>query len=344
MKNQIAYTIVSSPEHDFTGHPENPRRFQHFNRLAEFPLSEQLLPIKSQVAPMSVVTAIHPPSYISALEQAASQGPGFLDHGDTYVTTASYQAALEAVGGAVNVVQAVIEGQASSGFALVRPPGHHTSATRPSGFCLLNNIAIAARYVQSLGYPRVMIFDFDVHHGNGTQDLFENDPSILYISTHQYGIYPGTGSMHETGSGKGSGSVVNIPLPARAGDQAFNTITKQLIEPIANRFQPDILLISAGFDAHWNDPLASLQLSTTGYNHLGTSLLLMAEALCEGRIVYFLEGGYDPDDLWDNVLAILYSLAKESLPADRLGSAPFPEISINNVIETLQTLHGIEPI
>ncbi|HEY45301.1 MAG: hypothetical protein AMJ88_04590 [Anaerolineae bacterium SM23_ 63] len=344
MKNLIAYTVVSSPEHNLAGHPENPRRFQHFSRLADSPLSEKLLRIEPQVAPMPVVTAIHPQSYVSALEQAASQGPGFLDHGDTYVTTASYQAALEAAGGAIEVVQAVIEGQARSGFALIRPPGHHTSATRPSGFCLLNNIAIAARYVQSLGYKRVMIFDFDVHHGNGTQDLFEKDPSILYISTHQYGIYPGTGSIHETGSGEGSGSVVNIPLPARAGDQAFNAITDQLIEPIAKRFQPDILLISAGFDAHWNDPLASLQLSTTGYNQLGTSLFLMAEELCEGKIVYFLEGGYDPDDLWDNVLAILYSLAKESLPVDRLGSAPFPEESIDHIVETLQILHGIKPL
>ena len=124
----------------------------------------------------------------------------------------------------------------------------------------------------------------------------------------------------------------------------FITITSQLIKPIAIRFQPDILLISAGFDAHWNDPLASLQLSTTGYNRLGTCLLLLAEELCEGKIVYFLEGGYDPDDLWDNVLAILYSLAKEALPADRLGPAPFPEVSVDRVIETLQTLHGIEPM
>jgi len=342
MENLIAYTVVDSPEHNLPGHPENPRRFQHFDRLEESPLSEQLLRIKPQVAPMSVVTAIHPPSYLTSLEQAASRGPGFLDHGDTYVTTASYQAALEAVGGTIKVVQAVIEGQASSGFALVRPPGHHTSATRPSGFCLLNNIAIAARYAQSLGYPRVMIVDFDVHHGNGTQDIFEQDPSILYISTHQYGIYPGTGSIHETGSGEGSGSVVNIPLPARAGDKAFEAITSELIEPITKRFQPDILLISAGFDAHWNDPLASLQLSTTGYNHLGTALLLMAEELCEGKIVYILEGGYDPDDLWDNVLAILCSLTKGSLPVDRLGSAPFPEVSIDDVIEALQTIHGIE--
>lgn len=344
MNNPIAYTVVSSLGHDLPGHPENPRRFQHFNRLEEPPLSEKLLGIEANLAPMSVVTAVHPPSYISALEKASSQGPGFLDHGDTYITTASYEAALEAAGGAIDVVQAVINGQANSGFALVRPPGHHTSATRPSGFCLLNNIAIAARYVQSLGHQRVMIFDFDVHHGNGTQDLFEMDPSILYISTHQYGIYPGTGSIHEIGSGEGSGSVVNIPLPARAGDQAFDAITTQLLQPIAKRFQPDILLISAGFDAHWNDPLANLQLSTTGYHQLGISLLHLAEELCEGKIVYFLEGGYDPDDLWDNILAILYSLAGEPLPVDRLGSAPFPEVSIDQIIETLQTLHDLEPM
>jgi len=167
--NRIAYTVVDSQEHDLPGHPENPRRFQHFHRLTESPFSEQLLRVEPHEAPVSVVTSIHPPSYLTELEQAASRGPGFIDHGDTYVTPASYQAALEAAGGALNVVNAVIDGQARSGFALVRPPGHHTSATRPSGFCLLNNIAIAARYAQSRGYPRVMIVDFDVHHGNGTQ-------------------------------------------------------------------------------------------------------------------------------------------------------------------------------
>jgi acetoin utilization deacetylase AcuC-like enzyme len=337
----IAYTIVASPEHNLPGHPENPRRFQHFHRLTEPPLSEQLLRVEPHEDPVSAITSIHPASYLKELEQAASRGPGFLDHGDTYVTSASYQAALDSVSGGVNVVNAIIEDQARSGFALVRPPGHHASATRPSGFCLLNNIAIAARYAQSLGYPRVLIIDFDVHHGNGTQALFEKDPSILYISTHQYGIYPGTGAIQETGSGEGSGSVVNIPLPARAGDQAFEAITEQVIEPIANRFTPDILLISAGFDAHWNDPLANLQLSTSGYYQLGTALLRMAENLCEGKIVYFLEGGYDPDDLWDNVLAILYSLTKETLPADRLGPAPFPEVNVDDLIETLQSIHGV---
>jgi acetoin utilization deacetylase AcuC-like enzyme len=341
MDNIIAYTIVASPEHNLPGHPESPRRFQHFNRLAESPFSEKLLHIEPHEAPLSAITAIHPQSYLTTLEQAASRGPGFLDHGDTYVTSASYQAALDAVSGALSIVNAVIDGQARSGFALVRPPGHHTSATRPSGFCLLNNIAIATRYVQSRGYPRVMIVDFDVHHGNGTQALFEKDPSILYLSTHQYGIYPGTGSIRETGSDEGSGSVVNIPLPARVGDQAFEAITEQVIEPIANRFAPDILLISAGFDAHWNDPLASLQLSTTGYCQLGTALLRMAENLCDGKIVYFLEGGYDPDDLWDNVLAIFYSLKKETLPTDRLGPAPYPEVNIDDLIETLQTIHGV---
>jgi acetoin utilization deacetylase AcuC-like enzyme len=341
MDNFIAYTIVASPEHNLSGHPESPRRFQHFNRLAESPLSEQFLHIEPHEAPLSAITAIHPPSYLTTLEQAASRGPGFLDHGDTYVTPASFQAALDAVSGALSVVNAVIDGQARSGFALVRPPGHHTSAARPSGFCLLNNIAIATRHAQSRSYPRVMIVDFDVHHGNGTQALFEKDPSILYLSTHQYGIYPGTGSIRETGAGEGIGSVVNIPLPARAGDQAFETITERVIEPIANRFTPDILLISAGFDAHWNDPLASLQLSTTGYHQLGTALLRMAENLCDGKIVYFLEGGYDPDDLWDNVLAIFYSLKKETLPKDRLGPAPFPEVNIDDLIENLRSIHGL---
>ena len=275
------------------------------------------------------------------MEQAAARGPGFVDYGDTYVTPASYQAALEAAGGAIAIVTAVAEGRASSGFALVRPPGHHASATRASGFCLMNNIAIATRYAQSLGFHRVMIVDFDVHHGNGTQDLFEQDPSVLYLSTHQSGIYPGTGGLNEVGRGEGTGSVVNIPLPPRAGDQAFASITELVIAPVAERFSPDILLISAGFDAHWNDPLAGLQLTNSGYSELGKSLVELAETLCQGRIIYLLEGGYDPQDLYDNIMAIMHTLAGVSPPDDRLGPAPFPESSINDLLANIRGIHGL---
>lgn len=338
---KIAYTIVPSPDHNLPGHPESPDRFQYLHKLSQAPFSEQLILIDPQIAPQSAVTAIHPPAYLKALEQAAARGPGFVDHGDTYVTPASYQAALEAAGGAIAIVSAVAEGRARSGFALVRPPGHHASATRASGFCLMNNIAIATRFAQSLGFHRVMIIDFDVHHGNGTQDLFEQDPSVLYLSTHQSGIYPGTGGVNEAGRGEGTGSVVNIPLPPRAGDQAFAAITERVITPIAERFAPDVLLISAGFDAHWNDPLASLQLTTSGYSELGKALVELAEALCQGRIIYLLEGGYDPQDLYDNIMTIMHTLAGVPPPDDRLGPAPFPETSINDLLANILAIHDL---
>lgn len=340
---KIAYTLVPSPGHDLSGHPENTRRFKHFTKLEEVAIANKLLKIEPSVIPHPMITAVHPPEYLDALKQASARGHGYLDYGDTYVTAGSYHAALEAAGSAIEIVRAVIEGNARNGFAIIRPPGHHASSANASGFCLLNNIAIATRYAQSLGLHRVMIVDFDVHHGNGTQDIFEADASVLYLSTHQSGIYPGTGMINETGTGEGEGMIINIPLPPRTGDQAFSAISEQVITPIAKRFSPDILLVSAGFDAHWNDPLASLQLSTSGYHTLGQALVTLAETLCEGRIIFLLEGGYDPDDLYDNVLAIMYALANETLPIDRLGPAPFPEANIENLLKNIRSIHGLTP-
>jgi len=341
--SKVAYTLVPSPGHDLSGHPENTRRFQHFGKLEEVPIAGQLLQIEPSIIPQSAITDIHPPAYLDALKQASTRGPGFLDYGDTYVTSGSYHAALEAAGSAMEIVRAVVEGNARNGFAIIRPPGHHASSTNASGFCLLNNIAIASRYAQSIGLNRVMIVDFDVHHGNGTQNIFEKDPSVLLLSTHQSGIYPGTGMINEIGIGEGEGTIINIPLPPRIGDQAFSAISEQVITPIAKRFSPDIFLISAGFDAHWNDPLASLQLSTSGYYKLGQALVNLAETMCEGRIIFLLEGGYDPEDLYDNVLAIMYALASATLPNDRLGPAPFPETNIENLLKNVLSIHGLIP-
>jgi acetoin utilization deacetylase AcuC-like enzyme len=337
----IALTLVPSPEHTLTGHPENAGRFQHFDKLDQVPFSDRFVFIEPVIASQQAVSAIHPIAYLEALEQAAERGPGFVDYGDTYVTPHSYQAALEAAGGGMEIVSAVVQGQAGSGFALVRPPGHHATFTRAMGFCLLNNIAIAARHAQSLGLQRIMIVDFDVHHGNGTQDIFERDGSVLYISTHQSGIYPGTGKLKDVGLDEGIGTVVNMPLQPRAGDEAFKAIFEQIIVPIGERFTPQILMVSAGFDAHWTDPLASLQLTTSGYHYLGKVLKEFAESLCQGRIICFLEGGYDPEALSDNVLAIIHALAGEKLPQDRLGSAPFPEPDVSNLLQNVRSIHSL---
>jgi acetoin utilization deacetylase AcuC-like enzyme len=209
------------------------------------------------------------------------------------------------------------------------------------GFCLLNNIALAARRAQVLGLRRVLIVDFDVHHGNGTQAATETDPDILYLSTHQMGIYPGSGAIHDTGSGPGAGSVVNIPLPGGAGDRAFTQIAERAIAPLAERFAPQILLVSAGFDAHWRDPLAGLQLTIAGYHALGRTLAQIARAHCEGRIVVALEGGYDPQVVAEGIFAIALAISGLELVHDPIGAAPQPEPEVSQALDQLARTHRL---
>jgi acetoin utilization deacetylase AcuC-like enzyme len=340
-EQQIAFTLVASPEHNLAGHPENVGRFRHFDRLRRVPFSDRLLEVDPIEASSEDLTRIHPLAYLEALKQAVAQGPGYIDPAPTYVTPASYEAALLAAGATLQVTEAVVAGRAKAGLCLVRPPGHHATPTQAMGFCLLNNIALAARRAQALGAQRIMIVDFDVHHGNGTQAALEEDRDVLYLSTHQGGIYPGTGSLSDSGLGTGHAEIVNIPLPAGAGDQAFARISQQVILPLAERFEPDILLVSSGFDAHWHDPLAHLQLSADGYYELGTCLTGIARQHCQGRIVYVLEGGYDPEALAEGMLAVLHATAGQPAPSENLGPAPDPEPSITAVLENVLAIHGL---
>jgi len=337
----VALALVPSPAHNLGSHPENVHRFDHLQDALHSLSAPTFLEIAPRAARPEELTAVHPLVHLEALREACAEGPGYIDYAPTYVTTGSFDAALEAAGTTLDVLEAVVGGQAAAGLALVRPPGHHATPTRAMGFCLLNNIALAARRAQALGLRRVMIVDFDVHHGNGTQDATESDPEILYLSTHQGGIYPGTGALDDTGSGPGGGSVVNIPLPGGAGDHAFSQITERVIAPLAERFGPQILLVSAGFDAHWSDPLAGLQLTIVGYHALGRALFRIAQAHCRGRIIYALEGGYDPNVLAQGVRAVALSLAGEPLAADPLGPAPRPEPGVDGVIEQVRALHGL---
>lgn len=338
----VAYSLVPSPEHDLATHPENHARFAQLGEaLATLPDGD-LLPIVAPDSPgEGELEAVHPAAYRAALEQAVAQGPGYIDYAPTYVTTGSQEAALRAAAGTLALVEAVVEGKAARAFALVRPPGHHATATRAMGFCLLNNLALAARRAQALGLPRVMIVDFDVHHGNGTQAITEHDPAILYVSTHQQGIYPGSGALADTGQGAGDGSVVNLPLPAGAGDQAFREIAERVFEPLAARFRPDILLVSAGFDSHWRDPLANLQLSCAGFYALARRLMHIADRHCAGRTVFALEGGYDPQALAASVAAVLCAMAGREAPDDPLGPAPYPEPPIDRILDNAAAIHGL---
>ncbi len=279
--------------------------------------------------------------YADALRAAMAQAPGYVDYAPTYITPDSFDCALNAAGGLLAVVDALLDGQAESGFALIRPPGHHATRAQPMGFCLFNNLAIATRHLRSRGARRIFIVDFDVHHGNGTQDIFYDDPHVFFISTHQSGIYPGSGLAGETGSGAGRGATLNVPLPANAGDAAFARILHELIIPAAGRFQPEFILVSAGFDAHWSDPLASLQLTTTGYFDLAHGLLDLAREHCPGRLAFTLEGGYNPRSLADNVAAVLHALAGELQAPDPLGPARRSEPDISRLLGELKAVHRL---
>lgn len=344
MTIKVSLCTVPSQDHTFPGHPENPGRFSHFNSILEGELARTIKIVEtsmdSEIALSSILTA-HDAAYVQKIRSAMGQAPLFLDYGDTYATPQSYDSAIAAVAGTLSVLDAIKQKECGRGFALVRPPGHHTNQSQASGFCIFNNIAIAAKSLQNDGYAKVAIYDFDVHHGNGTQDIFYNDPNVLYISSHQWGIYPGTGNKHEVGGAEGEGLTLNIPLPAYSGDRAISQCYDELIQPCIARFQPDFILISAGFDAHWSDPLANLQFSTTGYHRLAKHLIQEAEQHCEGKIAFVLEGGYDPEALADNVSAVLYALANEDLPGDRLGPAPIDEPNIQPLIEGIRILHNL---
>jgi acetoin utilization deacetylase AcuC-like enzyme len=209
------------------------------------------------------------------------------------------------------------------------------------GFCLFNNVALMARHAQALGRTRVLIVDFDVHHGNGTQDAFYADPSVLFISTHQWGIYPGTGAAEETGHGAGRGATLNIPLPAGAGDAAFERLANDLWLPAAARFKPDFLLVSAGFDAHWADPLAGLQLSHAGYAQLTRVLTTIAAEHCQGQLALALEGGYHLTALAHGVLTVLRGLTNAPAAPSPLGPAPAPEPNLADQVRRWQRQHGL---
>lgn len=333
---------VPSPLHTFPDHPENASRLPAILAAIES-APPAVRPAAHSPSPATIeqVTRVHSPQYVEALRAAMARAPGYIDMAPTYVTPQSFDCALEAAGGAIGAVEAVLNGRDTTAFALVRPPGHHATPDAAMGFCLFNNIAIAAAHALAHGLRRVMIVDFDVHHGNGTQDCFYQSDAVLFLSTHQRGIYPGTGRLDEVGQGSGEGYTLNVPLSAGAGDRAFERIAAEIIRPAAERFRPDLLCVSAGFDAHWADPLAGLQLSIGGYAGLARALRALADDLCAGRLVLTLEGGYDLRALGHGVVAVLHALAGSDAAPDPLGPAPHPEPDIARLLAEVRAVHGL---
>jgi|YNPNPStandDraft_1061719.scaffolds.fasta_scaffold59229_1 acetoin utilization deacetylase AcuC-like enzyme len=278
-------------------HVERPERLRAIQRrLEETGLIKELVLIEPQPAPVEWVTTLHDPGYLERFRRACEKGHPILDTGDCGICPKSYEIALLAVGGVLAAADAVMSGRVQNAFAAVRPPGHHAERHRAMGFCFFNNIALGARYLQKHhGLAKIAIVDWDVHHGNGTQHLFEDDPTVLYISLHQdpYTLYPGTGRSSETGRGAGRGATLNIPLPPQSTDQDYLAALDRLALPALRAFGPDFLLISAGFDAHADDPLASMLLTEKGYQEMGRRLADLAREACQGRLITVLEGGYN---------------------------------------------------
>jgi acetoin utilization deacetylase AcuC-like enzyme len=258
------------------------------------------------------VARVHQRDHIRVVEAASQQGRAALDP-DTIVCSDSYAVALKAVAGTLAAADAVMSGEISQAFCALRPPGHHAEAHRPMGFCLFNNVAILARYLQQQhGLDNILIIDWDVHHGNGTQHIFEDDSSVFYISTHQYPFYPGTGAVTETGSGRGEGFTMNVPLPSGSGDDVYIDVFEQHLLPRALAYRPDFVLISAGFDAHYADPLAHMQVSEKGYRRMTEVVKEIAAACCNQRLISVLEGGYNLPALGRSVATHVETLQQDA--------------------------------
>jgi acetoin utilization deacetylase AcuC-like enzyme len=342
MKAGLVYDPIYL-EHDTGDHVENSQRLvTAVSYLKETGIEEKLTCLPARPALLEELEMIHTTEYISYVKSKAENGGGWLDP-DTVMSPKSYEAALYAAGGLMVAVEAVMKEEVDNAFALVRPPGHHAIHDRAMGFCIFNNVAIAAKFALSkFSLKRVLIADFDVHHGNGTQDAFYTNPKVLYFSTHQYPFYPGTGWMDETGTGEGEGTTVNFPMTAGWGDEEYLRAFNEVLVPIARRFQPQLILVSAGFDAHWADQLAMMRVSVKGFAQMVMILKELAAELCQGRLVFTLEGGYNLKVVAYSTKAIFDVLLGNSGIDDPVGEAIArkPE-GFDEHIEAIKRIHHI---
>lgn len=295
------------------GHPENPGRLEAVYAMLDQPdMVEQFSLIPPRRAEGREILLVHADRHLKKIS-ATSGKDGCALTRDTFTSAYSYEAAMRAVGGLLEAVSEVIDGRLQAAFALTRPPGHHAEKSRAMGYCLFNNVALAAAFARrELGLRRVLIVDWDLHHGNGTQHLFENDGSVLYFSIHQRSLFPGTGLFTETGRGRGEGYTMNVPLPGGYGDAEYAAMFELLLRPVATSFSPELILVSAGFDTHHQDPFGGMRMTADGYAALTRSLMDMARTCCDGKLVFTLEGGYNTAALADSVKAVLEELADRS--------------------------------
>lgn len=308
-------------------HPETPQRLVSIYEMLEYPdMAWKFTGIDARMATTEELARVHHRAYIETIAATAGKTLTMLDP-DTMATAGSYDAALLAAGGVMNAIDAVVSREVDNAFALVRPPGHHAQPATAAGFCLFNNIAVGARHAAARhGMERILIVDWDLHHGNGTQEIFYEDPQVLYFSTHQFPAYPGSGNMEEMGSGPGLGYTMNIPLRPGADDGFYLRIFREILRPAALAFRPELILVSAGFDTYIGDPLGEMRVTPEGFAYLARILLGLAESCCGGRLVVVLEGGYHIQGLTRSVRAVLQEMLGETRATEetlaRLAAAP----------------------
>ncbi len=331
-----AYTYVPARLHQYYDHPERPGRLDVLEPQLGLFAAEK---IEAKPATLEQLARVHQPGLIAAIEEVCKEGEAVIDHAPTYVTQTSYADALLAAGGVIECTRAVMNGDADNAFAIVRPPGHHAEPHRSMGFCIFNNIAVAAQEALANGMERVMVIDYDAHHGNGTQEACLHDERFGFISTHQWGIYPGTGWIDDAPQARGR--LVNVPLYPRAGDKIFAQIAEDIFKPVVQKFKPQMLFISAGFDAHWNDPLTSLGMSTQGFFETSKKLVELANEHCAGKIIFVLEGGYDPHNVAHGADAVFGALTNSPLKFDAHDPSPHAEPDHEERLVTIRQWQGL---
>ena len=313
-------------------HPERPARIGSLLRAVESCPRPGLKPLTPRLATEAEIGLIHDTAHIARVAATAGR-PRFAFDADTEVSALSFETARLATGGLLTILDAIMDGEVENGFGLVRPPGHHAERNRAMGFCLFNSAAIGAQYLRDRhGLDRVLLMDWDLHHGNGSQHSFYGDPGVLYASTHQYPWYPGTGAAEEVGQGAGAGYTVNLPVAAGWGDAEYHHLLETILDPICRQFDPQFVLISAGFDAHARDPLGGLQMTEAGFASLARVLLRVARDHAQGRCAAVLEGGYDLTGLEKSVLRVLDEMDGEHL------DAPLPEADSRPLLPQVVTV------
>jgi acetoin utilization deacetylase AcuC-like enzyme len=299
------------------GHPERPERQDVMEVVAAQWRQRGGLVAEPAPAPLDAILGVHSAQFVEAL--ASATGRAVMLDPDTFTSAESWEITQLAAGAAIGAVDAVLEGRATRAAALVRPPGHHSNRDRARGFCLVNNAAVAAAHALDRGLARVAIVDFDVHHGNGTQEIFESDPRVLYVSTHQWPFYPGTGHVEDVGVGTGRGFTVNVPIERGATDGDYALVFSELVGPVTSRFNPELVIVSAGFDAHEEDPIGSMRMSASGFALLTGQLCTVADQCASGRVVLVTEGGYHLHALAESLAASLAAMEEGAPPADAVS-------------------------